>query len=111
MQAAVPGSGIWLERYNARAAVSEGVRSMAYRDWPVEQCGDKMAMRPMSVNMIFFHFYGPHMINEGWNNTGPVCLPASEAFIQHLRVSHDDGRQACSKRPHHTRIACLCTEF
>ena len=65
MQAAVPGSSIWLERYNARAAVGEGVRSMAHRDWPVEQCGDKMAMRPMSVNMIFFHFYGSHMINEG----------------------------------------------
>ena len=87
----------WHEQYDARMTVSEGQRSMKLRDWPVVKCGDKMALRPLGVDMIFGHFYAPGMIAKGWDGSGPVCLPAAEAFIKHTRRYRDDEEQECER--------------
>ena len=87
----------WHEQYKARMRVSEGQRSMKLRDWPVVECGDKMALRPLGLDMIFGHFYAPGMIAEGWDDSGPFCLPASEAFIKHVRRYPGDEEQECGQ--------------
>ena len=92
-----PEAASWHERYDARMNGSESVRSMKLRDWPLHHCGDKMAVRPIAVEMFFQHFYAQNMVAEGWEASGPICLPASQAFLKHLHHYPHDPEQSCDK--------------